>query len=83
MLYSALLSVGLCGCSGQIEAVSKGIFCERLGTEQFCHQADVYKEAGIEQMVDAVVKGYHATVFAYGQTGLETIIYTSHMLYRL
>lgn len=32
-------------------------------------QEDLYKAAGISELVQAAASGYHATVFAYGQTG--------------
>lgn len=30
------------------------------------NQAQMYEKAGIVRMVDHVVRGFHATVFAYG-----------------
>lgn len=32
-------------------------------------QEDVFTKCKIPQMIDKVVEGYHATIFAYGQTG--------------
>jgi hypothetical protein len=32
-------------------------------------QEDVYRMAGVQQIVDAAAQGYHSTIFAYGQTG--------------
>ncbi|GMH35183.1 hypothetical protein BSKO_03051 [Bryopsis sp. KO-2023] len=44
-------------------------FCFDKVLAQEADQADVYSEAGIDQMVEAVANGFHATIFAYGQTG--------------
>ena len=30
---------------------------------------DFFKNCGVKQMVRQVVRGYHSTIFAYGQTG--------------
>jgi hypothetical protein len=30
---------------------------------------DFFKSCGVKRMVRQVVKGYHSTIFAYGQTG--------------
>eukprot|EP00798_Chlamydomonas_sp_ICE-L_P027733 gene27733-7379_t len=38
-----------------------------FGTE--ASQEDVYRMAGVPELVESAVNGYHATVFAYGQTG--------------
>jgi hypothetical protein len=35
-----------------------------------CTQEDVAAAINLDALVDAVVGGYHATVFAYGHTGL-------------
>ncbi len=32
-------------------------------------QADLFRQARIGEMIDMVLKGYHATIFCYGQTG--------------
>ena len=32
-------------------------------------QADFFEKVGLRQMIQHVTKGYHGTVFAYGQTG--------------
>ena len=34
----------------------------------------MYSQAGVGEMVEAAIKGYNATIFAYGQTGLFEII---------
>eukprot|EP00955_Chlamydomonas_euryale_P018924 201872-Chlamydomonas_euryale.AAC.2 len=35
---------------------------------------DVYQSAGVQDLVEAAAGGYHATVFAYGQTGGFNVI---------
>ncbi|CAE7226447.1 kif4 [Symbiodinium microadriaticum] len=32
-------------------------------------QEEVFKDAGLDELLDALMDGYHSTVFAYGQTG--------------
>jgi hypothetical protein len=32
-------------------------------------QEDVFKSCNVDKLIDKVVEGYHATIFAYGQTG--------------
>lgn len=35
------------------------------------NQEEVFSDLQMEQLISKVVEGYHATVFAYGQTGWE------------
>jgi kinesin family protein 4/21/27 len=34
-----------------------------------CSQQQVFESCGIPELIDKVAEGYHATIFAYGQTG--------------
>lgn len=36
-------------------------------------QADVMALCGIQQLLDAALAGYHVTIFAYGQTGVQLL----------
>ena len=37
--------------------------------EPDCKQPEVYEGAGVENMVQHVIEGFHSTIFCYGQTG--------------
>lgn len=52
---------------GDSNAFKEFAFDKAIGVE--ANQEDVFKSCNIAHLVDKAIEGYHATIFAYGQTG--------------